>query len=66
MGQWNKQNLHRFYSLKIVPGVVENFEGFTFYRSGNSHKCIIWNYDIFGFDGGRTKQMVDFFADNGN
>jgi hypothetical protein len=37
-------------------GVVEEFEGFKFYRSGESHKCIIWNYDVFGFDGGRTKQ----------
>ena len=46
-------------------GVVEEFEGMRFYRSGNSHKCIIWNYDVFGFDGGRTKQMVDFVADNG-
>ena len=44
---------------------MEEFEGMRFYRSGNSHKCIIWNYDVFGFDGGRTKQMVDFIADNG-
>ena len=44
---------------------MEDFEGMRFYRSGNSHKCIIWSYDVFGFDGGRTKQMVDFIADNG-
>jgi hypothetical protein len=34
-------------------------------KVGNSSKVIIWNYDIFGPDGGRTKQMADFLADHG-
>ena len=32
---------------------------------GNSTKCVIWNYDIFGFDSGRTRQMADFIAAHG-
>ena len=39
--------------------------GIDVYRVGQSDKCIIWNYDIFGFDGGRTRQMADFVADQG-
>ena len=35
------------------------------YRVGKSEKCIIWNYDVFGFDGGRTRQMADFVSDHG-
>ena len=48
-------------------GVVEKIEatGIDVYRVGKSEKCIIWNYDVFGFDGGRTKQMADFVADHG-
>merc|ERR1712200_261596 len=30
-----------------------------------SSKCIIWCYDVFGFKGGRTRQMCDFLAENG-
>jgi len=48
-------------------GVVEKIAatGIDVYRVGKSEKCIIWNYDVFGFDGGRTKQMADFVADHG-
>jgi len=28
-------------------------------------KAIIWNYDIFGFDSGRTRQFADMFSENG-
>eukprot|EP00493_Phyllostaurus_siculus_P023614 UN23950 len=28
-------------------------------------KCILWNYDIFGFDGGRTRMFCDIMADEG-
>ena len=27
--------------------------------------AIIWNYDVFGFDSGRTREYCDYFADNG-
>ena len=37
----------------------------SFLHSGNSSKCVIWNYDIFGFDSGRTRQMADFIAAHG-
>ena len=29
-------------------------------------RCIIWNYDIYGFDQGRSKQMADLLAQKGN
>ena len=46
-------------------GVVDEVGDLKLYRIGKSTKCVIWNYDIFGFDGGRTRQMADFLADNG-
>ena len=35
------------------------------YSIGQGPKCIIWNYDIFGFDSGRSRQMCDLVADAG-
>jgi len=35
------------------------------YVVGKGSKCIIWNYDIFGFDSGRVKQLCDVLADAG-
>ncbi len=29
-------------------------------------KCVIWNYDVFGFEGGRTRQLCDTLAEKGN
>jgi len=46
-------------------GVVDEVGDLKLYRVGQSTKCIIWNYDVFGLNGGRTKQMADFLADNG-
>jgi len=46
-------------------GVVDKVGDLKIYRVGNSSKCVIWIYDVFGFDGGRTKQMADFVAANG-
>jgi len=46
-------------------GVVDQVGDLNIYRVGTSSKCIIWNHDIFGVDGGRTKQMADFVAANG-
>ena len=48
-----------------AKGVVEAVGDLNVYRVGESSKCIIWNYDVFGFDGGRTRQMADFLADQG-
>ena len=62
-GAW--KNLHnKEYKPK---GEVEHIEatGINVYKVGKSEKCLIWNYTIFGFDGGRIKQMADFFADHG-
>lgn len=48
-----------------AKGTVDEVDGLKIYRVGNSSKCIIWNYDIFGFDGGRTRQLCDLIAENG-
>ena len=35
------------------------------YRVGNGSRCIVWNYDIFGFNGGRTREIADLMASKG-
>ena len=30
-----------------------------------SPRCIVWNYDIFGFNGGRTREIADLIASKG-
>ncbi|XP_059096384.1 carboxymethylenebutenolidase homolog [Tigriopus californicus] len=49
----------------VEQGVVERVLDMDLYRVGNSSKCIIWNYDIFGFDSGRTRQLADLLASKG-
>ena len=63
-GAWKNLN-NKDYKPK---GVIDRVDatGLDIYRVGNSEKCLIWNYTIFGLNGGRVKQMADFFADNGN
>jgi len=50
-----------------AQGVVEDLgDGLNVYSVGKGKsKCIIWNYDIFGFDAGRTRQLCDLFASEG-
>jgi hypothetical protein len=36
------------------------------YRVGQGDRCVIWNYDVFGFNSGRTKQLCDQLADKGD
>lgn len=36
-------------------GKVEKVSDMELYHVGSGSKCIIWNYDIFGFDSGRTR-----------
>jgi len=48
-----------------AKGVVDKVDGLDIYRVGSSDKCIIWNYDIFGFNGGRTRQFIDLVASHG-
>jgi dienelactone hydrolase len=33
--------------------------------SGWFRQAVVWNYDIFGFDAGRTRQMCDLLAASG-
>jgi len=46
-------------------GQIEKIDDLEIYHVGKGSKCIIWNYDVFGFKGGRTRQMCDFLADAG-
>lgn len=46
-------------------GVIERIDDLDLYVVGSGEKCVIWNYDIFGFDGGRTRQCVDLLASHG-
>jgi len=48
-------------------GTVENLDGLNVYKVGEAKDgiCILWNYDIFGFDSGRTRQLCDIFASKG-
>ena len=62
-GSWGE--LKKGAATHVDNGVVEEMDGLKLYRVGNSSKCIIWNYDIFGFDGGRTRQLADLIADHG-
>jgi len=46
-------------------GVEETIDDMAVYRVGVSSKCIIWCYDIYGFHGGRTRELCDKLADCG-
>jgi len=46
-------------------GSVDRVGTMNVYRVGTSHKCIIWCYDIYGFKGGRTRELCDKLADKG-
>lgn len=60
---WGKLNNPDYKPKGVVEKVAAT--NIDLYRVGKSEKCIIWNYDVFGFDGGRTRQMADFVADHG-
>ena len=32
---------------------------------GKRERCVIFNYDVFGFNSGRTRELVDFIASKG-
>jgi len=60
-GSWPE--LKTDYSPK---GKVKSLDGIDVYYVGEGNsKCILWNYDIFGFEGGRTRQLCDLFASHG-
>merc|ERR1712136_96776 len=48
-------------------GVITRRNDMDIYHVGEAAdgKCIIWNYDIFGINGGRTKMFCDLMAENG-
>lgn len=46
-------------------GTIEDVDGLPIYHIGQGEKAIIFVYDIFEFDSGRTKQMCDELAAEG-
>ena len=48
-----------------LVGDLGGGEPMDIYRVGNSSRCIVWNYDIFGFDSGRTRELADLIASKG-
>jgi len=56
---------HPDYKAKGKVEVLDEASKFNVYKVGQGDKCVIWNYDIFGFDGGRTRQMADLVAEQG-
>ena len=68
-GSWPDHN-NSDYVCKGVVETLDEASDFKVYKTGDSHaadsgKCVLWNYDIFGFDGGRTRQMADYVASQG-
>jgi len=46
-------------------GKVVNLEDLQVYVAQNGTRCIVWNYDIAGFDGSRSRQLCDYFSAQG-
>jgi len=64
-GAWGELKPDADYKAK---GAVEKLDGgLEVYVTGKaeSDKCVIWNYDIFGFNGGRTRQLCDILGEQG-
>ena len=64
-GAWGELKPDADYKNK---GAVEKLDGgLEVYVTGKaeSDKCVIWNYDIFGFNGGRTRQLCDILGEQG-
>merc|ERR1719494_1322391 len=63
-GSWGA--LDQSYEEYVPKGKVEKKGDMDIYiagvENGKSGKCIIWNYDIFGFNGGRSKMWCDLLA----
>lgn len=49
-----------------LEGDIGGGEPMDIYRVGNGSRCIVWNYDIFGFNGGRTREIADLIASKGD
>jgi len=63
-GSWPDLN-NSDYKCKGVVETLDEASDFKVYKTGSGGKCVVWNYDIFGFDGGRTRQMADYVASQG-
>merc|ERR1712002_104797 len=46
-------------------GKVFTKDDLQIYLVGEGSNCVVWNYDIFGFNAGRTKEICDLLADAG-
>ena len=61
-GAWPKLEPDSSYTWR---GCVEKVGDLEIYRVGKGPRCILWHYDVYGFDGGRTRQLCDALASKG-
>ena len=47
-----------------LAGDIGGGSDLDIYRVGNSSRCIVWNYHLFGF-GGRTRELADLISRKG-
>lgn len=54
-------------NIHLDRGVVETVDGMDVYIAGKgtSNQVIVFIYDIFGFNSGRSRQICDELADQG-
>ena len=64
-GEQNSKLMKDSTRKGLLQGKVEKVDDLELYFVGEGSKCLIWNYDIFGFDSGRTRQTADLFAEAG-
>lgn len=46
-------------------GTVDQVGDMAVYRVGTSTRCVIWCHDIYGFEGGRTRELCDKLSEAG-
>jgi len=49
----------------VEKGEIVKIGDMEMYVVGEGPNAIIWNYDVFGFDAGRTREYCDLFAEHG-
>ena len=59
-----KDSLPNLVEMSYVPS-EDGGNMLSIYHVGNGSRCVVWNYDIFGFNGSRTREMADLISSKG-
>merc|ERR1712062_565271 len=62
LNQWPRSEINPDYEEK---GKVITIGDLNLYVVGEGSTAIIWNYDVYGFTAGRTREYCDLFAEQG-